>query len=103
MVNETEDDASKGETKHISDRKKDKPLKDFNTTAQLQERLNSLESRIKVVKLDFKTQVEGLRSRIEHLKSDLEIVQVDLNSKKTRDTRNDNEVRGILCRKDARV
>lgn len=67
-----------------------KSARDFNTTTHLQERLKSLESRIRVVKSDFKTQVEGLRSRMEHLKTNLKSVHgdMDVNSKKIR---NDNE------------
>lgn len=96
MVNETGDssnEASKGENKELIDVKEEKPLKgvkDFNTTTHLQERLKTLETRIKAVKFDFKAQVEGLRSRMDHLKTDLKTVHGDLemNSKKTR---NDNE------------
>ena len=81
-------DSSKDDTRKIRDVGQGRPLKCFNTTTQIQERLTSLESRIRVVKSDFKTQVDELRSRMERLKTELETVQGDLNSKNTRDAKN---------------
>ena len=62
-----------------------KNSKDFNNPTHFQERLKTLESRIKVVRSDFKAQVECLRARMEHLNSNVKNVQGELkiNSKKT--------------------
>lgn len=62
-----------------------KNSKDFNNPTHFQERLKTLESRIKVVRSDFKAQVECLRARMEHLNSNVKTVQGELkiNSKKT--------------------
>lgn len=101
MVNEKAEErsskASKGENKEIGDVKEEKLSKssrDFNTTTHLQERLKTLESRIKMVKSDFKAQVEGLRSRMEHLKTDLKTVHgdLDMNSKKIKNGNDAGEI-----------
>lgn len=101
MVNEKGDRSSegtKGEDKETGEgtvEKLSKSSRDFNTTTRVQERLKTLEARIKAVKCDFKAQVEGLRSRMEHLKTDLKNVNcdMDLNSKKVN---NSDEVSEIL-------
>ena len=91
-------EGTKGQNKEASDEtveKLSKRSRDFNNTTLVQERLKRLEARIKTVKSDFKSQVEGLRSRMEHLKTDLKTVHcdIDLNSKKVK---NSDEVSEIL-------
>lgn len=100
MVNEKGERSSegmKGENKEIgevTEKKLSKSSRDFNTTTRFQERLKTLEARIKVVKSDFKAQVEGLRSRMEHLKTDLKTVHcdLDLNSKKVKNSSEASEI-----------
>ena len=104
MVNEKGERSSEGtkgeneETGEEAAGKLSNSSRDFNTTTRVQERLKTLEARIKAVKSDFKTQVEGLRSRMEHLKTDLKTVHcnIDVNSKKVK---NSDEASEILWRK----
>lgn len=49
-----------------------------STTQNLQERLKTLESRIEVVRLDFKKQVEGLRARMENINTNVKTVQGEM-------------------------
>ena len=100
MVNEkgersSEDSKSKNkETGEETVEKLSKSSKDFNTMTRVQERLKTLEARIKAVKSDFKTQVEGLRSRMEHLKTDLKTVHcdIDMNPKKIENSDEASEI-----------
>ena len=100
MVNEKggrSSEGTKGENKETGEEtagKLSNSSRDFNTTTRVQERLKTLEARIKAVKTDFKTQVEGLRSRMEHLKTDLNTVHcdIDLNAKKVTNSDEASEI-----------
>lgn len=100
MVNEKGERSSEGtkgeneETGEEAAGKLSNSSRDFNTTTRVQERLKTLEARIKAVKSDFKTQVEGLRSRMEHLKTDLKTVHcdIDVNSKKVKNSDEASEI-----------
>lgn len=100
MVNEKGErsrEGTKGENNETGEETVEKlsnSSRDFNTTTRVQERLKTLEARIKAVKSDFKTQVEGLRSRMEHLKTDLKTVHcdIDLNSKKVENSDEASEI-----------
>lgn len=50
----------------------------LTNSTQLEQRLQSLDSKIKVAGSDFTTQLQGLRERLEHLKTSLKTVQVEL-------------------------
>lgn len=98
MVNAKES-ISQEATKTEDDKKgvveEEEPLKnskDVNNTTYLQERLKTLESRIKVVRSNFKAQVDCLRARMEHVNTNLKTVQGELkiDSKKT-ETVDENE------------
>lgn len=90
-------DSNKDDTRKMRDVREENPSKCFNTTTQIEEKLTTLESRIRVVKSDFKAQVDDLRSRMERLKTELENVQDDLNSRKMKDAKNyDDARRNIL-------
>ena len=99
MVNEKGERAiegTKGENKETGEETVEilsNSSRDFNTATRVQERLKTLEARIKAVKSDFKTQVEGLRSRMEHLKTDLKTAHygIDLNSKKVKNSEEKSE------------
>lgn len=86
-------DSNKDDTRKMRDVREENPSKCFNTTTQIEEKLTTLESRIRVVKSDFKAQVDDLRSRMERLKTELENVQDDLNSRKMKDAKNDDDAR----------
>lgn len=101
MVNEKGEclrEGIKGENNEIGEEIVEKllnSLRDFNIMICVQERFKILEVRIKVVKFDFKIQVEGLRFCMEYLKIDFKIVycDIDLNLKKVK---NSDEVSEIL-------
>lgn len=86
-------DSNKDDTRKMRDVREESPSKCFNTTTQIEEKLTTLESRIRVVKSDFKAQVDDLRSRMERLKTELENVHDDLNSRKMKDAKNDDDAR----------
>lgn len=86
-------DSNKDYTRKMRDVREENPSKCFNTTTQIEEKLTTLGSRIRVVKSDFKAQVDDLRSRMERLKTELENVQDDLNSRKMKDAKNDDDAR----------
>ena len=50
----------------------------LTNSTHLEQRLQSLDSKIKVAGADFTTQLQGLRERLEHLKTSLKTVQVEL-------------------------
>ena len=50
----------------------------LTNSTHLEQRLQSLDSKIKVAGADFTTQLQGLRERLEHLKISLNTVQVEL-------------------------
>lgn len=76
------DDKEKGD---LTEGHPEKKYKDIHNTTHLRERLKTLESRIEVVRSDFKKQVEGLRMRMENVNTDLKTVEgnMGINSPKT--------------------
>lgn len=83
---ETQEHLTKRSSKEIS----------TNGTQELQERLRTLQSRIDVVRLDFKKQVEGLRMRMEHLNTNLTTIQGDMKIDPNKNQNvHENEVRII--------
>lgn len=50
----------------------------LTNSTHLEQRLQSLDSKIKVAGADFTTQLQGLRERLEQLKTSLKTVQVEL-------------------------
>ena len=50
----------------------------LTNSTHLEQRLQSLDSKIKVAGADFTTQLQGLRERLGHLKTSLKTVQVEL-------------------------
>ena len=50
----------------------------LTNSTHLEQRLQTLDSKIKVARSDFKAQLQGLRERLEHLKTSLKTVEVEL-------------------------
>ena len=65
----------KGKSDDLTEEHPEKNYKGIHNTTHLQERLKTLESRIEVVRSDFKKQVEGLRMRMENVNTNLKTVQ----------------------------
>lgn len=64
----------------------------LKNSTHLEQRLQSLDSKIKLAGSDFTTQLQGLRERLEHLKTSLKTVRVEL--KKDKETMNNVGERG---------
>lgn len=85
MVNAKEDTSQESKKEEGAEKgvlKEGSSLKPVTTgltnSTHLEQRLQSLDSKIKVAGADFTTQLQGLRERLEHLKTSLKTVQVEL-------------------------